>query len=358
MAAVGSNIKTEDAVAASTSTDDSVIYRVVFNDGNPDHLQALVAAKNVFANQLPKMPKEYIARLVVDRNHRTMVIQQGQRVIAGICYRPFFTQRFAEIVFCAVQSVEQGKGYGRYIMAHLKEHVKSEGIDHFLTYADNNAIKYFAKQGFTKVLAMCPDRWKGWIKDYDGATLMECAISREVNYLELPALIAAQRHAVFERIMQISNTHRVYPGLESLPAAPASIPGLAEAGWQPNAYPKPRLTSREAVLLVARLGAMLKVLYSLKEAWAFRKPVDGAVVLDYYSVIKEPMDLQTMRQKLNAGAYSTLKQFTKDVALVVGNCKRYNGAQTTYYRHAEDTWTAYVKLVQQHFPDEKPPVLE
>ena len=33
-------------------------------------------------------------------------------VIGGICFRPFPTQAFAEIVFCAITSTEQVKGYG------------------------------------------------------------------------------------------------------------------------------------------------------------------------------------------------------------------------------------------------------
>jgi len=323
----------EEHVASDDS--ERVVYRVVYNDGNPDHLQALISAKNVFANQLPKMPKEYIARLVLDRNHRTMVIQQGCRVIGGICYRPFFSQRFAEIVFCAVQSVEQGKGYGRHIMAHLKEHVKTEGIDHFLTYADNYAIKYFAKQGFSKVLSMCPDRWKGWIKDYDGATLMECAIAREVNYLQLSELLAAQRHAVFERVSLISGTHKVYPGINTFPMDPSQIPGLAEAGWNAAQYPPPRA---------------LSALGSLKESWAFRKPVDATTVHDYYTYIKEPMDLQTMGEKLDAGRYTRVEDFSRDMALIVTNCRKYNGPGTSYTRHVEDMWRAYRDLIARHFP--------
>lgn len=33
----------------------------------------------------------------------------------------------------------------------LKQHAVTEGIEYFITYADNYAIGYFKKQGFTKV---------------------------------------------------------------------------------------------------------------------------------------------------------------------------------------------------------------
>jgi histone acetyltransferase len=56
------------------------------------------------------MPKEYIARLVYDRNHRSLaIVKRGLKVVGGICYRPFENRGFAEIVFCAVASSEQVK---------------------------------------------------------------------------------------------------------------------------------------------------------------------------------------------------------------------------------------------------------
>jgi len=214
-----------------------VEFRVVWNNGLPEHMIALIGAKDIFAAQLPNMPKEYVTRHVLDRNHRTLVLITERGVIGGICFRPFFSQRFAEIVFCAITSSEQVKGYGSRIMNHLKEHVKTEGIEFFLTYADNYATEYFRKQGFTKHLSMPVERWKGWIKDYDGSTLMECKINRRVNYLDLHGMVAAQREAVFARIKQVSNTHAVFPGLsfegrEGRPFDISEIPGVLEAGWR------------------------------------------------------------------------------------------------------------------------------
>jgi histone acetyltransferase len=46
------------------------------------------------------------------------------------------------------------KGYGTLLMNHLKEQAKREGLRYFLTYADNYAIGYFRKQGFSKTLGM------------------------------------------------------------------------------------------------------------------------------------------------------------------------------------------------------------
>jgi len=40
--------------------------------------------------------------------------------LRGITYRPFKGRKFAEIVFCAISSDQQVKGYGAHLMSHLK----------------------------------------------------------------------------------------------------------------------------------------------------------------------------------------------------------------------------------------------
>lgn len=67
------------------------------------------------------MPREYIARLVLDRRHRSVAIVRRKRnVVGGITYRPFHKQRFGEIAFCAVTANEQVKGFGTRLMNYTK----------------------------------------------------------------------------------------------------------------------------------------------------------------------------------------------------------------------------------------------
>lgn len=73
------------------------------------------------------MPKEYIIRLVMDPRHVSLAILKDGRIIGGICYRPFFAQRFAEIAFCAISGSEQVKGYGTDLMNNLKSRVQAQG---------------------------------------------------------------------------------------------------------------------------------------------------------------------------------------------------------------------------------------
>lgn len=140
------------------------------------------------------MPKEYIVKLAFDRHHESMVIlKNNTKVIGGICYRQYKSQRFAEVAFLAVTANEQVRGYGTRLMNKFKEHMQKQGIEYLLTYADNFAIGYFKKQGFTKEHRMPQERWKGFIKDYDGGTLMECYIHSYIDYSIISKIIQRQK---------------------------------------------------------------------------------------------------------------------------------------------------------------------
>jgi histone acetyltransferase len=58
-------------------------------------------------------------------------------------------------------------------MNHLKDYSIRHGILYFLTYADEYAIGYFNKQGFSKEIKLSKSTYYGYIKEYEGATLME-----------------------------------------------------------------------------------------------------------------------------------------------------------------------------------------
>lgn len=69
------------------------------------------------------MPKDYIARLVMDRRHRSVGIVKDcakDSILGGITYRVFEGQEFAEIAFCAITATEQIKGYGTRLMNYTK----------------------------------------------------------------------------------------------------------------------------------------------------------------------------------------------------------------------------------------------
>ncbi|GMF25100.1 unnamed protein product [Phytophthora fragariaefolia] len=337
-------------------------FDVITNDGTDEHMIQLTTLKNIFAKQLPKMPKEYIVRLVFDKNHRSMLIlKNGTHVIGGICYRPFEKNHFAEIAFCAINASDQVKGYGTRLMNHLKEYVKTKNITHFLTYADNYAIGYFKKQGFTKSVSMARPNWYGYIKDYDGGTLMECTIHTQINYLRITSMIHKQREAIQNKIQERSRSQTVYPGLTQFAEGRLMdiymVPGVKEAGWSQATIRNNRIgcvvcqsyafttlltgsaylrRTRDQGSLKSQLSQLLKAVSSHRSAWPFHEPVDTSVVVDYLDHIKEPIDLQLISKRIDSGVYISKAAFKADLDKMCDNCTTYNTPDTNYYKAAMD----------------------
>ncbi|XP_065092916.1 bromodomain-containing protein homolog [Ochlerotatus camptorhynchus] len=64
----------------------------------------------------------------------------------------------------------------------------------------------------------------------------------------------------------------------------------------------------------------------------FREPVDTEEVADYLTIVKHPMDLGTMRQKLKTGYYTRIEDLEADFMLMANNCLTYNNKDTMFYR--------------------------
>lgn len=58
-------------------------FRVVNNDNSRESTIILTGLKNIFQKQLPKMPRDYIARLVYDRTHLSMAIVKKPLEVVG-----------------------------------------------------------------------------------------------------------------------------------------------------------------------------------------------------------------------------------------------------------------------------------
>jgi histone acetyltransferase len=289
------------------------------------------------------MPKEYIVRLVFDRRHISLAICRAGRIIGGICYRPYYEQRFGEIAFCAISGTEQVKGYGTLLMNYLKYHVQKDKLEYFLTYADNYAIGYFQKQGFSKTVAMPKERWVGYIKDYDGGTLMECYIHPGMDYLNVPKIVAKQRAFVYDRLLARSQSGAVFSGLEVFQRgkrlhSAMDAPGVGAAGWTLQHLYR-GATARDHENAQNKLNSVLKdalsKVSSLKphSVW-FKEPLPTSA--DYTSAITDPMTLHEIQDKLQAGDfYRTKEMMLADLQLMVDNCKRFNGAGSQAYEAAE-----------------------
>jgi len=70
----------------------------------------------------------------------------------------------------------------------------------------------------------------------------------------------------------------------------------------------------------------------------FAEPVDWVKlsIPDYPKIVKKPMDLSTMRAKLDSGAYATAEKFRDDIKLIINNCFLYNPPGTLVHQAGID----------------------
>jgi len=226
-------------------------------------------------------------------------------------------------------------------MNQLMEHVKRDGITHLLTYADNYAIGYFRKQGFHKQVTMKRDRWHGYIKDYDGATLMEFCIDPRVDYLSTKRLADQQRRAVMQKISTMTSAQSTKSGSDVVPGEqlPNAIPGLEQTSWQPSLLHC--AMQGEARPLSDCLQHVLNVVEAHDDAWPFWTSVSVAEAPDYYDVIKDPLDLSIIKARLQQRPpyYASLDMLRADICRMCENCRLYNGDGNPY-------WDCAVRLEQ------------
>ena len=79
---------------------------------------------------------------------------------------------------------------------------------------------------------------------------------------------------------------------------------------------------------------MLKAIKKMRDASPFSLPVDPIAlgIPDYSTIIKFPMDLSTIEQKLTSSQYATAEAFLDDVKLMLSNCFTYNPPETVVHK--------------------------
>ncbi|OXU17702.1 hypothetical protein TSAR_001147, partial [Trichomalopsis sarcophagae] len=98
---------------------------------------------------------------------------------------------------------------------------------------------------------------------------------------------------------------------------------------------------------------VLNILKDHEDAWPFTDPVDEQYAPRYYSVIRRPMDLSKMEEKLEEGSYKTIGQFKRDFRLIIDNCKQYNGSDNEYTEMAMNLKDVFDRAVDRYLESEE-----
>ncbi|XP_068191860.1 bromodomain-containing protein 3-like [Antennarius striatus] len=101
---------------------------------------------------------------------------------------------------------------------------------------------------------------------------------------------------------------------------------------------------------------ILKEMLSKKHAacaWPFYLPVDAKALQlhDYHDIIKYPMDLSTVKKKLDKAEYQDVQAFAADIRLIFSNCYKYNPPHHHVVSHGRKLQALFEKRFA-NIPDE------
>jgi histone acetyltransferase len=299
------------------------------------------------------MPPDYVTRIVFDTRHFTLLGLLNQEPVAALVFRPFPAQpkqpeALVELVFCIVTTPQQGMGLGGRLMAHFKarlQHWPGLGDGRrdqpvlVLVYADLGALGYFQRQGF-RPMEEGPARalWDvGVVKHYEGAQLMFATVEPRIDYLHWARLVFRQREALQAKLQTLTHMHEVHtsPHTAGQLTTPhlnlAHVPELRACGWDPAAWQMAMSPEAQAAVRRANEALLAQLEADNHLAAPFARPVVEiypAMARRYLAVIKDPMDLRTLRERLDAGVYVTTDMFKADALRMLDNAIVYNPADS------------------------------
>ena len=146
--------------------------------------------------------------------------------------------------------------------------------------------------------------------------------------------------AVAEGVAAIAGQKR------ALPAAGGPLPGSMVAGRtkRPSIAP-PRISAGTEGSIKQELKEakkLIKELMNHRSAWPFNQPVDVVKFPNYYQLIEHPIDMGTMKKRLDSNHYADLDQFAADMKRMWTNCYSFNQDPNSDVRTTRCTPPHYV----------------
>ncbi|XVF40237.1 hypothetical protein PTKIN_Ptkin01aG0095900 [Pterospermum kingtungense] len=90
--------------------------------------------------------------------------------------------------------------------------------------------------------------------------------------------------------------------------------------------------------MTQQCSTLLKALMKHPAGWVFNQPVDPIAlnIPDYFSIIKNPMDLGTIKSKLVRNTYLGIEDFVADIKLTFSNAMLYNPPSNNVHKMAQE----------------------
>ncbi|NXC16182.1 BRDT protein, partial [Corythaeola cristata] len=105
---------------------------------------------------------------------------------------------------------------------------------------------------------------------------------------------------------------------------------------------------------------VMKAIWRHKFSWPFHQPVDAVALNlpDYYSIIKKPMDLSTIKKRLEHNYYTKAVECIEDFKNMFFNCYIYNKPGDDVVFMAQELEKVFMQKIAQMPPEEKVVILD
>ncbi|CAO2207164.1 unnamed protein product [Urochloa humidicola] len=157
------------------------------------------------------------------------------------------------------------------------------------------------------------------------------------SLLRRPLTVSVAHNEAFEKEKRTPKANQLYQNSEFL-LAKDRIPPSDSHGRKKSKHHKKKHRSFESrgadfdaerrlySHAFKKSSSLLSRLMKHKFGWVFNNPVDPVALglHDYFTIIKHPMDLGTIRARLSKGQYRNPKEFADDVRLTFHNAMTYN----------------------------------
>ena len=110
----------------------------------------------------------------------------------------------------------------------------------------------------------------------------------------------------------------------------------------------PLLDDNDQVAFSYVLETVANKLKNITESWPFHKPVDKKKIKNYYDMIKQPMDLETLARNAKSHQYSSREEFVADVELMYSNSAMFNGEESQFTKKAAEIVESAKLELQDH----------
>ncbi|CEM01677.1 unnamed protein product [Vitrella brassicaformis CCMP3155] len=192
-----------------------IAFTTIQNDATDESYRKLVALKTLYCSRMPELDAAFVFKIIMDRSYNSFCLIKGGQIMGGITYRTFLERGFVELALLAIgpEAQAQYQDCGSVLLAHLKENLKSlqmaddQRLECLVTFADNGALSFYERQGFSSHLRWPVENYSGLITHYEGATLMDCPISHEIDYIE--QLLQAEQQEADDGIHDHKSTKKI-----------------------------------------------------------------------------------------------------------------------------------------------------